>query len=104
MNKFLKPNKSKLSTFIIISISILIGVIFLLIINEPDIAGILIYPFATVPIKIFDAITGSAFAPKECYVICFPTLPQVSFLILFDVVIIYLISCVIVARRGVRLQ
>lgn len=104
MNKFLKPTKSKLSTFIIISASILIGVIFLLKINEPDIAGILIYPFATVPVKIFDAITGSAFAPNECYLLCFPTFPQVSFLILFDIVFIYLISCVVVNAQESRTE
>lgn len=99
---FLKPNKSKVVTFFVITAVIVIGTVVLFAINERDLAGIFLYPLATLPITLFDIVTGSAFAPRECGFLCFPTIPQILFILVFDIVMIYLIVCGIIYAREKR--
>jgi hypothetical protein len=45
------------------------------------------------PIRLFDFITGSAFAPKECFTLCFPALVQVVVAFIADSLLFYLVAC-----------
>lgn len=57
-----------------------------------------------VPIRLFDAATGSAFASRSEAFLVFPTLPQVAAALLADAFVFYLVACAWVARsaRGRR--
>ena len=94
---FLIPTKRKIVLFFIISAALLIVTVILFIINELDIAVVFLYPLSTLPITLFDAVTGGAFRSGACSFLCFPTLPQISFIFLFDIVAIFLLSCTIAA-------
>lgn len=93
MKNFLKPNMDKVIAVSMLVAIIVIGTVILFTINERDIAGIFLYPFTALPITLFDTVTSSAFAPRECGFLCFPTIPQTLFILIFDVAAIYLIAC-----------
>lgn len=75
--------------------SVVVLTMFLFSINERDIASIYLFPLIAVPIQLFDLITNDSFTPGECSILCFPTLPEVLFTILLDIIIFYMISCFI---------
>ena len=85
----------KVTLFFSIVALVLVAIIALFMVNERDIAGVLLYPLARLPITLFNLVTGSAFAPHDCGFLCFPTLPQVLFILIFDIILIYLIACAI---------
>ena len=100
MKNFLKPSKKKLLIFFALVAGIGIILVLLIAINERDIASIIVVPLVTIPVKIFDFITRGAFVPSNCYVICFLTIPQLSFILFFDIIVVYLVSCVIASLRS----
>lgn len=101
MKTFLTPTKSKIATFFVIVFIIVVSTILLFIINERDIAYLILYPLG-LPLGLFDFITNSAFTPKECLFLCFPTFPEMAFTLIFDIIIVYLIACGIVHIRQNR--
>lgn len=48
----------------------------------------------SLPVRMFDLLTGGTFRPRECYVFCFPTPMQLAFLAVFDLAIFYLGACI----------
>lgn len=90
---FLKPTRKKILFTFLVG-----GVVFLLIWlltawNEWSVASILIFPFGQLPLLIFNKITASLFIPRECFVFCLPTIPQILAVIAFDLVCFYVIAC-----------
>jgi hypothetical protein len=59
----------------------------------------ILYPLGTIPLWLFNLVTNSASAPHECTFLCFPSLPQIIFSLIFDIVLIYFISCSIIVIR-----
>ena len=99
MKKFIQPTKFKVTLFFGIVVIILVAIVALFWLNERDIAWAILYPLTTIPIKLFDTVTFSAFAQKGCSFICFPTLTQVTFMFIFDIVLIYIVACAIASLR-----
>jgi hypothetical protein len=54
------------------------------------------------PIAAFDAATGDAFAPSGGGFIIFPSVPQLTVMLLFDVALSYALARVLVALLGRR--
>ena len=95
---FLKPNKKKISIFFGLLVFAVAWIWFFFKILAQDIAGIVAVPLVSFPFAIFDFITFSYFAP-ECdgFIWCFPTSPQLIFVLMFDLVLLYGISCAFVS-------
>lgn len=55
-----------------------------------------------VPIQLFDLLTGSAFASRSEGFLAFPSLPELAFALLADVLLFYLIACTWVHWRARR--
>jgi hypothetical protein len=54
------------------------------------------------PVRLFDLLTDSAFAPRSEGFIVFPTLPQIAFALACDALLFYLAACTWVAWRRRR--
>ena len=93
---FIRPDKWK----VMITGTLILFVVISFLFRWDSIA----YSFSKFPIKIFDSITFSRFAPKECFVFCFPTIPQALFLLVFDVLFIYAFVCIFYKMRNVTSQ
>lgn len=55
-----------------------------------------------VPIRLFDAATGSAFASRGEGFLGFPSLLELAAVVLADAVLFYLVACALVARGARR--
>ena len=97
MKNFLRPTKQKFRIFFLLIPVAIILVAIALLARTP-----ILVLFITVPIRFFDFITAGAFKPGNCGFICFPTLPQISFVLIFDVVLLYVVACVISWFRSRR--
>lgn len=102
MKQFLKPNKQRVAWFFIIIMMLIVITVLSFSINEREIAGVFLLPLFSLPIVLFDAITGSLFAPNDCGFFCFPTIPQLIFVLVFDTALIYIVACLIVFLKGKR--
>src|SRR3989344_5729768 len=90
--EFIKPNKRKF----VILLSLIVLSIFLLSISFiEDFFRIFLIPITTWPIDFFNLITNSAFKPTSCGFLCFPTIPQLLFVLVFDIIFLYLLASVI---------
>jgi hypothetical protein len=54
------------------------------------------------PVRLFDLLTDSAFAPRSEGFIVFPTLPQIAFALACDALLFYVVACAWVAWRRRR--
>ncbi len=52
------------------------------------------------PIQLFDLLTQRRFAPRSEAFIVFPTIEQLGFAVLFDLMVFYLLACAITACRA----
>lgn len=98
MLSFLVPTWNKVILTILLLIAILALIFFFILIEEREFADPLISLFA-LPLVLFDVMTNSAFSPKECSILCYPSVSQILFLVMFDILVLYITSCAIVYFR-----
>jgi len=60
-----------------------------------ELPGFVVVVFGRYPIDIFDWITSNHFIPKREGFITFPSIQQVCFAIIFDILFIYSVICLI---------
>jgi len=65
-------------------------------------SGRILFLLLGVPVRLFDAVTGSAFASHSEAFLVFPTLPQLAAALLADAFLFYLLACAWVARGARR--
>ena len=105
MKEFLRPNKKK--SFLTIGLFMGLFSTTLLrkipaqfdILDLHEIPGLLGIPFGRWPIQLFDKITASKFAAKGEGYIIFPSLEEFLFMLVFDILILYLLACLIVKMK-----
>lgn len=59
-------------------------------------------PLVRWPIQFFDMLTQRRFAPRSEGFIVFPTVTQLAFALVCDLVLFYLLACLIVRLRSKR--
>lgn len=93
-----RPSEVKIGIFFLI-IFLLISPLFippqLDILDLKQVSGFFIKILFQAPLKLFDFVTMSAFTRKGCTWICFPSIPELIFVFVADVAIIYVVSCVL---------
>jgi hypothetical protein len=101
MKNILHPDRQKLLTTCVI-----LGVVIALLalraipvqidfLDLREVPEFVVFVFGRIPIEIFDFVTNEAFASRGEGFLVFPTMPQIGFALLFDIVTIYLVSCLI---------
>jgi len=60
-----------------------------------ELPGLVVVVFGRYPIDLFDWITSNHFIPKREGFITFPSLQQLCFAVIFDILFIYSIICLI---------
>ena len=106
MNSFLRPNRDKLLLWLGISVTLVGTLLFNLIPPSIDILDLHRIPAAVYtalgrwPIDLFDYLTWSRFRPKSESFLVFPSLAQLLFLVVFDSVLVYLVTCLVCYTIG----
>jgi len=108
MGPFLIPTRQKLKLALWLLLAC-VGLFFLRLIpvqadifdlrQIPGLAAVVLFRW---PIQLFDFLTQRRFAPRSEGFIVFPTMAQFGFAVVFDLVLLYLLACVIVGLRSKR--
>ena len=92
----------KKASWTIAGMAILFSTLFLRILPPSiDILGLrelpkyLVFVFGRIPISFFDCVTSNRYTPKGEGFLVFPSLQQVLFAVIIDIIFIYLVSCLI---------
>lgn len=62
--------------------------------HEKDIASLYLIPLLRWPLNLFDFLTAAKFSPKDCW-ICLPTVPEILFILVFDITVLYTLACLV---------
>jgi hypothetical protein len=85
----LRPSK-KIFFIYFIGLAIAVGLFFL-----EDTQNSILSLTVGVPITIFDFLTFNSFIRRGCSFLCFPTLSQLIFALIFDLGVLYVLSAAI---------
>ena len=105
LKEFIRPNKKKMFLALGICMGLVATMLLRMIPPQFDILalheipGLLAIPFARWPIQLFDMITASQFASKGEGFLAFPSLGEILFMVVFDILMIYLLACLIMKMK-----